>query len=209
MFIGFKICGQNEMVDNAIPDVYGKIEIKKEVSGNNDFIIKYNINTNQGKKAKILSETHLRTGTELSSEQFQMISTGTNIETYKYFPKDAVWAIKYNEYWGFVPATAIMILQEKTTEADQLLYDEAPKMLSAIKINYPVGAKNAGTSGKVIVKALISKTGSVIETEIAESIPGLDDAAKDAVKKVKFKPGKFDGKPVEVWIRIPVNFEIE
>jgi len=26
---------------------------------------------------------------------------------------------------------------------------------------------------------------------------------------VKFKPGKYKRKPVDVWVRIPINFEIE
>jgi protein TonB len=81
-------------------------------------------------------------------------------------------------------------------------------MVSAIQLNYPPEAKQQGISGKVIVKALISKTGSVLEVETVKSISGLDEAAIEAVKKAKFKPGKFEGKPVEVWIRIPINFEL-
>jgi TonB family protein len=208
IFYGFKIFAQNEMADNPITIQNEKTEIKNEVFGLFNFTEKYEINTNLSKKAKILSETQLRTRPAASSEQIQLIVAGTIVETYKYFPKEAAWAIKYDENWGFVPATVIMPVQEKVVETNQTPYDEAPKMLSAIQISYPVEAKKADISGKVIVKALISKTGSVLETEMVKSIPGLDETATEAVKKVKFKPGKFEGKPVEVWIRIPINFEI-
>ena len=101
-----------------------------------------------------------------------------------------------------------MPVQEKVVEANQPPFDEPAKMLSKIQINYPAEAKKADISGKVIVKVLISKTGSVLETEIVKSIPGLDGAAIEAVNKTRFKPAKFEGKPVEVWVRIPIHFEI-
>lgn len=206
---GFKIFAQDEMADNPILNQSEKTEIKNEVFGLFNFTDKYEINTCEGKKAKILSETQLRRCPAASSEQIQMIPAGTIVETFKYFPKEAAWAINYDDNWGFITATAIMPVQEKVVEANQTPYDEAPKMLSKIQISYPVDAKKADISGKVIVKALISKTGSVIETEIVKSIPGLDEAAIEAVKKVRFKPAKFEGKPVEVWVRIPIHFEIE
>ena len=65
----------------------------------------------------------------------------------KYFPKDAAWIIKYNNTWGFVSTTMIMPVQEKASASNFTPYDEAPKMLSSVQINYPQEAK------KIIYKA--------------------------------------------------------
>ena len=82
-------------------------------------------------------------------------------------------------------------------------------MLSIIKISYPKEAKKNGIDGIVTVSVLISKTGLVEEAEIVDGIPELDESAIKAIKKVKFKPGKHKGKPVNVWMDVPVHFEID
>jgi TonB family protein len=205
---GFSIFAQKELADNAESNEWTKTEASKESISTFNFTDTYGINNFNIKKAKILAETIVQTTPDGSGQSVVILPRGTIVEMYKYFPKEAVWAIKYNESWGFVKATKVMPVKEKVVEADQEAYDEAPKILSEIKIDYPSEAKRNDIYGKVIVKALISKTGSVEETEIVKSIPGLDEAAIDAVKNTKFKPGKYQGKPVQVWVRIPINFEL-
>jgi len=205
---GVKVISQEEIAENTAMEQPEKVETSSMDLSSLDFIKDYEINIMVGKKAKILCETQLKAKPDDSGETLHTIAAGVVVETFRYFPKEALWAIKFNNTWGFVPATAVMPIQEKTTEVSQTPFDEAPKMVSAMQVNYPPEAKQQGISGKVIVKALISKTGSVLEAETVKSISGLDEAAIEAVKKVKFKPGKFEGKPVEVWIRIPINFEL-
>ena len=207
LFNGFYTTAQNEIVDNVEPE-QSEINVgnsKSVISLN--FIDMYDINTQTAKKAKVLNDTPLRVHPNNSSQQLVLIQKGAVVETYKYFPKEAVWAVHYDRKWGFVTTTAILPLLERNSDEKQKPYDEAPKMLSSIQIIYPSEARENKISGKVIIKALVSKTGSVIETEVEKSIPGLNEAAIDAIRKMKFKPGKFEGKPVEVWIRIPVDFE--
>jgi TonB family protein len=206
---GLTLSAQKELADNAAADESVNPEMNKETVGKINFIDKYEINTLTIRTAKILFETTLQNTLITKGTAGQVLSKGTIVHTYKYFPKEAMWAVMYNERWGFVNATAVKPIQEKTVESDQEPYDETPKLLSEIKINYPREAKSNEIYGKVFVKALISKTGSVEETEIVRSIPGLDEAAIEAVKKAKFKPGKYQGKPVQVWIRIPIDFEPE
>ncbi|MCD4666003.1 MAG: energy transducer TonB [Bacteroidales bacterium] len=183
-----------------------KVNELKEIN----FIELYEINTKLVKKAKTLGEAIIRTEPEASSNMLDIIiPKGAIVETYKYFPKEAVWIVKYNNSWGFVSATMIMPVQEKKQASNFTPYDEAPKLLSRIKLKYPKEANQNGIEGKVIVKLLISKTGAVKETEVIKSIPELDNAAIDAVKKLKFKPAKYKGKVVDVWVRLPINFEIE
>jgi protein TonB len=58
------------------------------------------------------------------------------------------------------------------------------------------------------VQALLSKEGRVVETRVTNSIPELDDYAVAAVKQWRFKPAMSKGRPVAVWVAIPVKFSL-
>lgn len=77
-------------------------------------------------------------------------------------------------------------------------------------IIYPEIAKRAGIQGRVFVKAFIDSIGTVAKTEIIRGIgAGCDEVAEEAVKKVKFTPGKQRGKPVNVQITVPILFKLD
>ncbi|MBL7074060.1 energy transducer TonB [candidate division KSB1 bacterium] len=96
-------------------------------------------------------------------------------------------------------------------------YDEAPTIIggmAAIKKNlvYPEIAQKAGVSATVIVLVGIDEKGGIILVEVMQERPkglGFGEAAMDAVRKVKFTPGKQRDKPVPVKISIPVHFQIK
>ncbi|MBN2414066.1 TonB family protein [candidate division KSB1 bacterium] len=101
--------------------------------------------------------------------------------------------------------------QEKFTA-----YDEAPKPVdgfAAVQKNlvYPEIARKAGIEGRVVVNIHIDENGNVTETEIMQSLGdnGCDESAINALKSVKWEPAKQDGKPVSVWIGIPVVFKLK
>lgn len=78
------------------------------------------------------------------------------------------------------------------------------------KIKYPEIAKRAGIEGNVYVLALIDENGEVANARIIKGIGGgCDEAALNAVKAVKFIPGKKDGKPVKVQVSIPIAFKLQ
>ncbi len=93
--------------------------------------------------------------------------------------------------------------------------EEMPEPIGGIaeiqkKIIYPEIAKRAGVEGKVYVLAFVDETGTVTDAKIIKGIgAGCDEAALDAVKKTKFKPGKQRGKPVKVQVSIPVVFKLQ
>ena len=93
--------------------------------------------------------------------------------------------------------------------------DEMPEPIGGIagireKIIYPEIAKRAGVEGKVYVLAFVDESGTVTDTKIMKGIgAGCDEAALDAVKKTKFKPGKQRDKAVKVRITIPVVFQLQ
>lgn len=74
---------------------------------------------------------------------------------------------------------------------------------------YPASALAKGVSGKVLVQALVLTDGTVGETWIIQSIPGLDEAAARAVQRWTFTPALDGDKPVAVWVAVPVEFSAE
>lgn len=93
--------------------------------------------------------------------------------------------------------------------------EEMPEPIGGIlaiqqKIIYPEIAKRAGVEGKVYVLAFVDENGDVRDAKIIKGIgAGCDEAALDAVKKTKFKPGKQRGKAVRVQVSIPVVFKLQ
>lgn len=97
-----------------------------------------------------------------------------------------------------------------------IAYDEPPEPIggyAAIQkaVVYPEIAREAGIEGTVIVQATIGKDGRVKETIILKGIPktGLDEAAMDAIKTIKWKPAYQRDKPVTVRISVPVVFRLK
>jgi len=89
-------------------------------------------------------------------------------------------------------------------------YDDPPRPLTPIRPKYPQIAQEKRIEGTVIVQVFVNEKGKVTETNISKGIPNseLDEAAIEAIKKTKFKPAMQRGKPVGVWIYIPVNFRL-
>jgi len=89
--------------------------------------------------------------------------------------------------------------------------EEMPEPIGGIqaiqsKIVYPEIAKRAGVEGKVYVLAFVDENGNVTKVTLTKGIgAGCDEAAMEAVRKTKFKPGKQRGKPVKVQVQIPVE----
>ncbi len=91
-------------------------------------------------------------------------------------------------------------------------YDQAPKPIIPIHANlvYPKKAKVAGIEGEVIISFFIDSSGNVDadSLEIINSVPGLDEAAMDAVIKSKWIPARQRDKKVGVYISVPLNFKL-
>jgi protein TonB len=71
-------------------------------------------------------------------------------------------------------------------------------------------ARKARIQGVVIVQAIVTKQGDVQDVKVLKGLPmGLDTAAAEAVKKWKFKPATLNGKPVDVYYNLTVNFTLQ
>jgi len=62
--------------------------------------------------------------------------------------------------------------------------------------------------GSVLMQALIAADGSVQELRVISGPTILVSAARQAVQQWRFKPYLLDGKPVETYARVTVNFTI-
>ena len=59
--------------------------------------------------------------------------------------------------------------------------------------------------------AQIDINGNVRKTKVVETsgYSSFDNAAINAIGKTEFKPAQKDGKPIAVWISIPVVFKLK
>jgi TonB family protein len=100
--------------------------------------------------------------------------------------------------------------EEYLTNADEMPMPLGGLEALAKNVIYPEQAKREGIEGKVFVKALIDEQGNVVKTEIIKGVnPLLDNAARDAVMKIKFTPGKVKGKPVKTQVTVPIFFKLK
>ncbi|RMD94099.1 MAG: M56 family peptidase [Calditrichaeota bacterium] len=112
---------------------------------------------------------------------------------------------------------ALSTREAPSGEPEFVPYDSPPKPTGGFKaiqsnLKYPEKAKNAGVEGSVILHVLIDEQGQVVDVRILKSIDdgkyGLNEAAIQAVKSAKWQPAKLKGKPVKVWVSIPVLFSL-
>ena len=81
-------------------------------------------------------------------------------------------------------------------------------LLKQVPPAYAPLARQARIQGTVVVRAVISKDGSVESLTLVSGHPMLVPAAMDAVKQWKYKPYILNGEPVEVETTINVNFTL-
>ena len=76
--------------------------------------------------------------------------------------------------------------------------------------HYPLSARRRGYQGTVILEVFVGSTGRVIDLRLTQSSghAALDNAALKAVKRWNFTPGSRDDQPVDMWVRVPVRFQL-
>jgi TonB family protein len=74
---------------------------------------------------------------------------------------------------------------------------------------YPPIARMQHFQGSVIVAALISETGQVLETRVVNGAQAvLNDAAQQSIRRSTFSPGEKDGVRVKTWTNVRVDFKL-
>jgi len=88
--------------------------------------------------------------------------------------------------------------------------DQKPRVIATVPLQYPARAKAKEIEGYVLLSILVNENGQVDQVRVLESDPQgtFDDVAVRNIKKWKFEPAKYNGKPVSIWINQPIKFEL-
>jgi protein TonB len=80
----------------------------------------------------------------------------------------------------------------------------------APKPKYPDTARRDGKEGQVLLRVLVNEEGRSASVEVNRSsgVEVLDQAALEAIKRWRFAPARLGDRPVESWVRIPIDFRL-
>jgi len=84
-----------------------------------------------------------------------------------------------------------------------------PKLVRQVDPVYPADAKEKGLEGTVIIEATTDTYGRVAEAKVLRGVPGLDQAAVDAVKQWVYEPMIINGVPKPVVFTVTLRFDLD
>jgi periplasmic protein TonB len=110
---------------------------------------------------------------------------------------------------GIISSTPVAVPRVATPQRVRVSQGVSQGLLIR-KVNptYPPLARQARIQGTVILRAVISKDGSIENLQLVSGHPMLAPAAIEAVRQWKYKPYLLNGEPVEVDTEVQVNFTL-
>ena len=107
-------------------------------------------------------------------------------------------------------------IEKVEVKADSMpVYPGGPLMMFYFirnHLRYPVRAQQQGTTGRVVIQVIVSKTGEILKYSIDKSAhPLLDKEALRMVKSMPKKgwtPGQVNGESVDMRYTIPITFRL-
>ncbi len=96
-----------------------------------------------------------------------------------------------------------------------IIVEQMPELIGGLAaleehITYTPIAKRAGVEGRVFLQFVVSKEGTPENIQVIRGVgAGLDEAAVEAVSKVRFIPGRQRGEAVPVKMSLPVVFRLD
>ncbi|QDE66263.1 MULTISPECIES: energy transducer TonB [Myxococcus] len=88
--------------------------------------------------------------------------------------------------------------------------DSEPTVASEVKIPYPEEARRAGVEGTVTLSITIDHEGKVVAVKILKGPGyGLNEAARDAIRRFRFKPAIKGGEPVSTEMKYSYTFLLD
>jgi len=79
-------------------------------------------------------------------------------------------------------------------------------LIYRVEPKYPALARAARVQGSVVLRAVISRGGTIENLQVLNGHPLLTGAAVDAVRQWRYRPYILNGEPVEVETEVTVNF---
>ena len=84
-----------------------------------------------------------------------------------------------------------------------------PEEIDRVVPRYPGEARREGIEGAVVIRGIVRRDGKIDDVEIIKDLPGgLGDAARDAVRRWRFRPATYQGEPIDVYYTVTVNFRL-
>lgn len=84
--------------------------------------------------------------------------------------------------------------------------DVPPEPIAMPQPRYPTPAKEAEIQGWVLLHVLVGPDGLARRINVHRGVSELNAAAVDAVRRWTWQPARLAGRPVCVWIEVPVEF---
>jgi len=109
------------------------------------------------------------------------------------------------------PKLEPVVIRMDMPEADSLYIIQKPVLITNTKLLYPEEALSKNIEGKVVIRFLIGKDGSVSRIHVTSSSesPILDSASMEYVRNLKFLPAEAKGKPCNSWMSMRFEFYCE
>ncbi|MGE9985923.1 energy transducer TonB [Desulfovibrio sp. SGI.169] len=88
--------------------------------------------------------------------------------------------------------------------------DHPPTPLRRVRPEYPPEARKKRTEGRVLVRMIVDSKGLPTQCAIhAAAPPGyFEAAALEAARKMRFSPGRKDGRAVRTTVLLPFDFKL-
>jgi protein TonB len=132
------------------------------------------------------------------------------------FPTNDEIAIRYDEMIdGSIPTDGSVggfivppAADPSTEPVDFHAVEVQPQLVDLPAPSYPEMARLAEVEGTVLLQVLVGKDGRVKEVRVVQSVPMLDSAAIAAASRAVFTPARQQGRPVSVWVEVPIRFRL-
>ncbi|OOG50218.1 M56 family metallopeptidase [Rhodanobacter sp. C01] len=117
---------------------------------------------------------------------------------------------------GFIGLTLLMVggacMAQAASQPDRVTATQNATFNSRIPPRYPQDAIQNKQEGTVILKVLVGADGTPREISVdpaTQAAPSLIKAASDAAMQWHFNPAMKNGKPIESYAKVPVNFSLD
>jgi periplasmic protein TonB len=93
----------------------------------------------------------------------------------------------------------------------ETIHEAVPIYRSNPPPKYPRIARVRGYKGSVMLNVFVGRNGNVLDLKVTKSsgYPLLDRAATSSVKHWLFEPGRIGKEKTEMWVRVPIRFELK
>jgi len=112
---------------------------------------------------------------------------------------------------GDAPSKGASTNEEMASASAPRVVKAFPAYAANPRPKYPRVARRRGYEGTVLLKVMVDGEGKVNELLLLKSSGHevLDNSALKTVKDWMFRPGTVDGRPMKMWVQVPVRFELK